>query len=266
MLVFSFGIRYTYAMYFETGRDNSIHYARLDNLCPPHFHQSVEILYVLKGEKTVFVGDGQYVLRPHDVLICTPYVMHHYLPDSTGEQIVVTCPVEYCQQFEKLCESMQPIRPVYHDSKRELLPFFSLLEAHGNKVLFSGIVNTILGKFIEATPFVPLKKNRERTLIERIVSYLDEHYAESVGLDTLSTQFGYSPNYFSSLFKRHFRSGFPEYLGGLRIRKSVPLLKTHNVSEIYFLCGFNSPQQYFLHFKKTYGCTPKEFLQNAKQK
>lgn len=265
MLVFSFELQYTYAMYFETGRDNSKHYARQDNLCAPHFHQSVEILYVLRGEKKVFIGDGAYVLQSHDTLVCSPYVMHHFLPDKTGEQIVVTCPVEYCPQFGKLCERMQPSVPVFHDYKKKLLPLFLLLENCHNEILFTGLVNTILGKFIQQTPFIPLQKSRERTLVERIVSYLDEHYTENVTLRSLAKEFGYSPNYFSYIFKRHFHSGLPEYLGGVRIRKSIPLLKTRNVSDVYFLCGFNSPQQYFLHFKKTYGCTPKEFLQNAKR-
>ena len=257
-------MRYTYAMYFETGRDNSKYYARGDNLCLPHFHQSVEILYVLQGEKTVFIGDRHYLLHPNDMLVCTPYVMHYFPPDGQGEQMLITCPAEYCQRFVKLCESMQPSDPIFHDIKKELLPVFSMLESCDNDVLFTGLVNMLLGKFIEHVPFLSVQQNKERTLIERIVSYLDVHYAENVTLHTLSKEFGYSPNYFSHLFKRHFHSGLPQYLGGVRIRKSIELLKTRNVSDVYFLCGFNSPQQYFLHFKKTYGCTPKAFLRNKK--
>ena len=151
-------------MYFETGRDNSKYYAHKDNNSPPHFHQSVELLYVLRGEKTVLVGDKQYVLHPNDMLVCAPYVMHRFSPCEQGEQMVATCPTEYCSQFEKLCETMQPSTPVFHDSLQELLPAFTALKACDNDVLFTGIINTILGKFMEKVPFVPIQNNKEQSL------------------------------------------------------------------------------------------------------
>ena len=54
-------------MYFETQRDSQRYYHDGDNICLPHFHRSVEFLFVLKGEKQVFVDlMTQYVLRKKD--------------------------------------------------------------------------------------------------------------------------------------------------------------------------------------------------------
>jgi AraC-like DNA-binding protein len=50
------------------------------------------------------------------------------------------------------------------------------------------------------------------------------------------------------------------YINYVRVQKSTELLKTNQISAVYFLCGFKNPQQYFLNFKKYYGCTPKEYL------
>ncbi|MDE5896915.1 MAG: AraC family transcriptional regulator, partial [Clostridia bacterium] len=90
--------------------------------------------------------------------------------------------------------------------------------------------------------------------------YIDEHYAESLTLAEAAGKFGYAPNYFSSLFKRYFRIGFAQYVNSVRVRKSIPLLKTQKASSVCYDCGFRSPQQYFLNFRKVFGCTPYEYL------
>lgn len=247
-------------MYFESGRDNKKYFARKDNACAPHFHRSVEILYVLSGEKTVEVGGETLLLSPRDMLVCAPYLTHAYAPNQNGEQFVLTVPTQYCEAFEKACERALPATAVYHDTDGELLPVFERLHDCGNDILFTGFINLLLGVFLQHVPLVKTQKNKERTLVERIVEYIDAQYAEDITLHTLARRFGYSPNYFSSLFKRHFRIGLPAYLNGVRVRKSVKLLPTHHISSIYALCGFHNSQQYFLHFKKTYGCTPKQYL------
>ena len=39
-------------------------------------------------------------------------------------------------------------------------------------------------------------------------------------------------------------------------------LKEKSVEETAYACGFNSPQQYYLNFKKIHNCAPKEYLKN----
>ena len=232
----------------------------------PHFHRSIEILYVLSGEKSVLYGDETYLLSPRDLLVCVPYLTHAYSPSKDGEQFVLTAPTNYCELFEKNCNDALPATAVYHDKNGELIPLFEKLSNCDNDVLFIGLLNTILGIFAQHTTFVKVKQAKERTLVERIVEYIDERYCEDITLTSLSSHFGYSPNYFSALFKRHFRVGFPTYLNSVRIRKSVNLLHTHSISSIYALCGFHNSQQYFLHFKKNYGCTPKQFFKQITKK
>ena len=103
-----------------------------------------------------------------------------------------------------------------------------------------------------------------RTQIHRIADYIDKNYASPIGLEELASEFGYSPNYFSSLFKKYFMTGVTQYINSVRVQKSVPLLKTQKISAVYFLCGFQSPQQYFLNFRKFFGCTPYEYLHAGK--
>ena len=100
-------------------------------------------------------------------------------------------------------------------------------------------------------------KAKAQEVNKEIAKYIDEAYDKPLTLSTLAARFGYSPNYFSWLFKQHFKTSFPQYLNRIRVRKSLPLLRTKKVYAVCYECGFNSPQQYYLHFKKFYGCSPK---------
>lgn len=249
--------------YFETSRDSKTFYHQGDNRCAAHMHRSVELLYVLEGEKRVWLNGKRYDLQSGDFILCPPYCVHRYEAAEHGLQIAATIPTEYCEKFDELCKTTLPQTHVLRDTDGELLRLTTALKNPPNALFFSGVANQILGIFTAKVPFLPAESGKERALVEQIAKYIDEEYAKPLTLSALAARFGYSPNYFSSLFKKHFKTGVAEYVNGIRLRKSLPLLRGKKVYAVCYECGFNSPQQYYLHFKKFYGCTPKEFLKNA---
>lgn len=250
-------------MYFETSRDIKIFYHQGDNRCTAHMHRSVEILYVLKGKKRVWLNGKCYDLQVGDFMLCPPYCVHCYEPAENGLQIVATIPTEHCEKFDELFKNTLPQTHVLRDTDGELLRLTTALENPPNSLFFSGVAYQLLGLFAAKVSFLPAENGKESALVEQIAKYIDGEYAKPLTLSTLAAHFGYSPNYFSSLFKKHFKTGVVEYLNAIRVHKSLPLLRTKKVYAVCYECGFNSPQQYYLHFKKFYGCTPKEFLKNA---
>lgn len=247
-------------MKFETSRDKQHYFSQTDNYCTVHFHRSVEFVYVTKGEKTVFLNGREYRLKQNDLFVTPPYGTHFYIPSRGSEQIVATAMASVCSAFEELCKNSVPESPVYHDETGELLPMITKLKDCKNDFLYSGIVNYVLGVYIENTRFLSKKQQHDRTFGVRLVEYINERYANELSLSQIADAFGYSPSYFSTLFKKTFYVSFVDYLNGVRVQKSLPFLKRFPASKVYSLCGFNSPQQYFLHFKRFYGVSPKEFL------
>lgn len=247
-------------MFFETIRDQKLYFLRADNVCMPHFHRSSEILYVLSGKKTVFLNGEKKELFAGDVLFCPPYLVHKFVKSEDSEQIVATIAAEFCPQFTQFCRANVPDSYVIRDEDGSILKLVSALENPKNEMLFLGAANTLLGVYAERVHFTPAANMPERTLIERIAEYIDQNYASPLTLASLADTFGYSPNYFSTLFKRYFGTGVPQYINYTRVRKSLKLLRTQKISTVYFSVGFQSPQQYFLNFKKYYGCSPKEYL------
>lgn len=254
-------------MFFETYRDLTVYRSAIgDNTCPAHFHRSAEIMYVLSGEKYVRVDEKEYLLREGDVLFCPPQAVHCFPPAQDSSQLVATVPAEYCRRFENFCETREPADHVLHDGDGSLKKLLFALTETENEILFEGIAGILLGKYVQKTKFFHRKKTESRSEIREIAEYIDKNFAFPITLSGLAANFGYSPNYFSSLFRKYFHTGIPQYVNAVRIQKSLGFLKTHTSSSVYFLCGFKSPQQYFLNFKKYFGCTPYEYLHAEKNR
>ena len=98
-------------------------------------------------------------------------------------------------------------------------------------------------------------------LIRKALDYIELHYAEKIGLKTLSDALYISPNYFSDLFRRHMKVKFSDFLIEYRLKKACILLKKpeYKVSEISEMGGFRDSTYFSTVFKKTYNLTPLEY-------
>ncbi|MGL6174164.1 MAG: AraC family transcriptional regulator [Cellulosilyticaceae bacterium] len=105
------------------------------------------------------------------------------------------------------------------------------------------------------------KTNRQRKLINKIIEYIDECYADSnLGLGMVASQFNISEGYISSLFKEQTGINFTEYVENLRINKACNLLKDTelNINDIGEQVGYNSVQSFRRAFKRIHGISPSE--------
>ena len=98
-------------------------------------------------------------------------------------------------------------------------------------------------------------------LIRKALDYIELHYAEKIGLKTLSDALYISPNYFSDLFRRHMKVKFSDFLIEYRLKKACILLKKpeYKVSEIAEMVGFRDSTYFSTVFKKTYNLSPLEY-------
>lgn len=248
------------AMFYETIRESELYYNEADCLCPPHFHKAVEFLYVLSGDKPVSVNDTAFTLHTGELLVCMPYDVHSYAP-SSGIQRCAVFPVELCSGFFTAVHGKTLLSNVFMNENftADVAEHLKRFSQTCNPVLMRGVISYVLGRLLEEGAFVPANETGTDILRE-ILAYIDEHYAEQITLSAAAKQFGYSKCHFSRLFHARFTANFTDYLNRVRVFKSLPLLKSHKISSVYDLCGFNSPQQYFLNFKKVMGKSPRAYL------
>lgn len=101
---------------------------------------------------------------------------------------------------------------------------------------------------------------------KRIVTYVQEHFAEKVTLDDMAEQVRCNPQYLCHFFKEI--AGVPpiRYLILYRLERAKEMLRdtTKPVLEISLDCGFDNVSYFIRQFKKEEGVTPREYREGGK--
>ena len=103
--------------------------------------------------------------------------------------------------------------------------------------------------------------------MHKVKEYMNLNFARRITLEEVSSLVGYSPAYFSRIFKDEMGLTFKEALNSIRIEKSKTLLLSGNASiaEICSMVGFNDQSYYCKVFKKNSGVTPDKFRKRSRR-
>lgn len=101
------------------------------------------------------------------------------------------------------------------------------------------------------------------THVERMTSYIAEHYTEQVRVDQIARSVGLHPNYAMALFKKALGISMVECLTQHRVAHAQRLLATTDMKiiDIAMSSGFPSPSRFYEAFERICGCSPKEYRQ-----
>lgn len=124
--------------------------------------------------------------------------------------------------------------------------------------LFAYLRKTIGDSFSKAAEAKKMEDNRPIRLAKK---YMQEHFKEQVTLEDVSALAGFSPTYFSALFKKETGSAFLEYLQSLRMDEAKRLLKESSLS-VTVICemvGYSDVKYFTKSFIKFTGLKPGEY-------
>ena len=95
-------------------------------------------------------------------------------------------------------------------------------------------------------------------MLWQMKGYIDAHYPQKITLPQLAGDFGYTPNYISSAFKKHFGDSPIQYLNRVRLQKACELLVQSNdsVQEIAQKVGFSDANYFSRLFSRQYHLSP----------
>ena len=98
-------------------------------------------------------------------------------------------------------------------------------------------------------------------IVNKMVAYIHENYANKVKLTDLSKSFSYHPDYLSQLFKKHIGENFNAYLNEYRIEQAKILLSKGGlqIKEVASAVGFANGMHFSTVFKNITGVSPKKY-------
>lgn len=102
--------------------------------------------------------------------------------------------------------------------------------------------------------------NRKR-FIELAIQFVEEHYTESITMNSVAEYLYLNPSYFSKIFHEETGETFSKYLIRLRIEKTKNLLKdsTLKIYEVAQKVGYQDFRHFVKLFKDQEGITPAQY-------
>lgn len=233
----------------------------------PHFHGSIELLFVISGEIVATVDGKTDTLKAGGFAFADGYVVHAYTkvtPEAVGRVVII--PKSYLSDYDAAHKGKYPAECFSYDEVAfgRSLKIIDLLEdalsdAPPDKRLIKGLVGALLAASSEPLRFEKRDRGQSETMRE-VLRYISAHYDEEIDLKALSEKFGYSPSYFSRIFHAYVGGTLVNYLGTVRAEKAALRIEAGaSVLDAAFDSGFQSMRTFYRSFKKRFGCSPKEF-------
>jgi AraC-like DNA-binding protein len=243
-----------------------------------HYHPEYELTYILKGNGYRVVGNSHEQFVTGDLVLLGSKLPHTWWgkneDGSPSEAIVIQFSSAFIEPFLKLNEG-QAIKDLLAQAAKGIRfesdgLFVQKLGSLGQtKELESVLALLSLLQDLTAKPATILCPDsyhnviskKFETRINKVCTYIQNHYAESISLKQVSDLVYMSESNFCKFFKKATSTTFSDYLNDLRINEACHLLLSSedNVSKIANDCGFESLSYFNRVFLKKKQVTPSGF-------
>lgn len=255
-------------MHEQTGFDIQITYETSPSR-RIHWHDTLQILYLLTGRARVSLDGQQYLMREADMVVVNPFELHNI------ELLGGATALSFCfsqnllirlqgVQFDCVsCRASRKENARFDSIRTALASLFQLYFSNPDEEfellsLAYELLHQLSAHFRRAHS-APLDVNQPR--ISRILQYLNTHYAEEITLGDLAAQEYLSPNYLSQFFRDKLDTTFTQYLNEIRLNHGFfELVNTSkSVTDIALDNGFGRVDNFIERFRRKYGVTPGKY-------
>ena len=222
---------------------------------PVHFHQSVEITYMISGVTEFHVGTESYEFTPGQITFVPEYVVHYTRKTSEryGNTLaaVLIVPKKYYEKFAAFTGNATYSYLTDAEKNKEIGSYMIKLAntiKTSSEFVTRAYADLILGLIAEK--YEPSKVGGgNNDLMANVIRYIDEHYNEKLTLDGLAAYFGYSKYYFSRLFNRTFNCSLTSYVNSVRARAVDEKNGSGKKTDIIIESGFGTLSSYYRAIK-----------------
>ena len=113
-----------------------------------------------------------------------------------------------------------------------------------------------------------VSQKKYSSLLKDARAYIERNYdQEDISLNKAAASVNLSPNHFSTIFNQETGQTFIEFLTEVRMERAKELLRTTDKrsGEVAAAVGYKDPHYFSFLFKKTQGCTPRDYRGGGKR-
>lgn len=248
-------------------------------IIPFHWHRSAEMLYVKRGQLNIWMNKKKYELGKNDFIFINSKEAHSTQSPEDNEVIVLQIPGDFLETFsnkESLyihCNTIELSENKIFDNIRELLYQMYLYSERKDDAYYLKVYSLLfeLGyilvknfKVKEENIDINTQKYLDR--LSEICEYIKFHYTESLSLNDVADEFGYTPQYLARMFQKYTGSTFLTYLNSIRLNVAFKQLMNTDLSILTIAeeSGFSNVKSFNKLFKEAYGMTPSSYRKSIK--
>ncbi len=250
---------------------------------PIHFHDDMEVVYVLEGTITLRNGYYTYNLKQGDVYILNDREMHSF--ESTGEDNMVMMLQLDLTYFSRYYDNLRNsffVTEMEDDSDESLDILRGILARIMMEVLQKGygyehkviesthnLIACLMSDFryfvMEDGKFKNEARNKGNKILagrlNRITDYMYDNYNRKLTLSEIAEREHLSIYYLSHIIKEAAGLSFQDLLSYIRVEESEKLLLGTNkkIGTIAEETGFSAVRYYIKHFEHWFGMHPLEY-------
>lgn len=244
------------------------------------FSEEYTVLLVIQGGLTVRLNEGEMVLGEGELIVNNSHTQMKIEAPESGiyakllfsEEILKRYFPNRRQQFRcmpglgsesgyaKLKAAVETVLDFAVTAPEQQFSFRSLQ-------LFYRMLELLCAYFTVSAP-EPSGAVLEDSERERILSYMEEHYAESMTLQDVAEHTYVTYYYLSRKFKEMFGMKFYDLLNEIRMRHVMEdlVFTDKNMTRIAADHGFGSPSAFNRSFRSRFGTTPGEYQKKMRKR
>ena len=258
---------------------------------PLHWHEEMEIIYVIEGNINITIQNNEYTLHKNEIALIAPESIHSIRQHNDEPAVYFNILFRFSMLSggeEAICKKkyLDPIyerkfiMPEYLDDsnpiKSELEPLINNLtdinwpDGNKNELLIKARlleIMHIIKNHCKKAQGDEKNANEVNRKIKKSLIYLETNYHENITIAQIAKVSNFSESYFSKLFRQLTGSSFTRYLKDYRLERAAQMLRNSDsrVSDVAFLVGFNNLSYFTRAFKTKYKINPKAYKEKYKQ-
>lgn len=232
-----------------------------------HYHNDYEIYILKSGQRTVTIGENEYITPAKSAVLFRPNTPHKSRGDEPFGGI--------CVHFSKLyldfhftataqnqllkCFENQFIN-IDNDDFCEIQKIADDFEENKQSNFIT--LSRILDMLAKSSPVLNenLQKNT-MSVSQSIIAYVDQNYTFIRNVNEIAVEFDVSERYIFKIFKKEFSMTPKQYINSLRLRHACHRIihSDKSIKAIAQDSGFECYEYFVRVFKKEMGITPSQY-------